>query len=143
MTREEQIKQNAKAYAIENYGEYDEHDYTDHSGSNMCHAVSEKAYIAGAHSRDKEIEELKKQRDNFKDRLLDALEKRDQLRNPWISVNELPEEDQDNKGYSVNVIGLFSDGRISHCFCSLDEDIWFFEGITIDRPTHWMPMPKV
>jgi len=57
---DEQIKQNALAYAIENYGEYDEHDYTDHSGSNMCHAVSEKAYIAGAHSRDEEIEKLMK-----------------------------------------------------------------------------------
>ena len=45
---DEQIKRNALAYATENYGEYDEHDYTDHSGSNMCHAVSEKAFIAGA-----------------------------------------------------------------------------------------------
>lgn len=45
---DEQIKRNALVYATENYGEYDEHDYTDHSGSNMCHAVSEKAFIAGA-----------------------------------------------------------------------------------------------
>ena len=58
---EEQIKQNAEAYATKNYGEYDEHDYTDHSGSNMCHAVSEKAFIAGAHSRDEEIKELKEE----------------------------------------------------------------------------------
>lgn len=72
---EEQIKQNALAYAIENYGEYDEHDYTDHSGSNMCHAVSEKAFIAGAHSRDEEMK---------------------QLRNPWISVKDrLPETGED------------------------------------------------
>ena len=57
---DEEIKQNAKTYAIEKYGEYDEHDYTDRSGRNLCNAVSEKAFIAGAHSRDKEIEELKK-----------------------------------------------------------------------------------
>ena len=56
---DEQIKQEAELYATENYGEYDEHDYTDHSGSNMCHAASEKAFIAGAHSRDEEISSLK------------------------------------------------------------------------------------
>lgn len=66
---EEQIKQNALAYATENYGEYNEHDYTDHSGSNMCHAVSEKAFIAGA----KCVVEHHK--------------------SPWINVNEkLPEK---------------------------------------------------
>ena len=57
---EEQIRQNALIYATENYGEYDEYDYTDHSGSNMCHTVAEKAFIAGAHSRDEEVELLKK-----------------------------------------------------------------------------------
>ena len=57
---DEEIKQNALAYAIEKYGEYDEHDYTDRFGRNLCNAVSEKAFIAGAHSRDKEIEELKR-----------------------------------------------------------------------------------
>ena len=37
---DEEIKQNALAYAIEKYGEYDEHDYTDRSGRNLCNAVS-------------------------------------------------------------------------------------------------------
>ena len=68
---EEQIKQNALAYAIENYGEYDEHDYTDHSGSNMCHAISEKAFIAGAHSRDEEIKELKEKVKTLRDMIDD------------------------------------------------------------------------
>lgn len=63
---------------------------------------------------------------------------------PWISVLErMPAEDQDNKGYSVEVIGLFPDGSVSKCFCSIEEDIWFFEGLTCDKPTHWMPMPKL
>lgn len=53
---EEIIKQRAEKYATEHY---DEHDYTDHSGCNMCHAVSEKAYIAGAQSMLPEIDELK------------------------------------------------------------------------------------
>ena len=64
---EEQIRQNALIYATENYGEYDEYDYTDHSGSNMCHAVSEKAFIAGTHSRDEEIGEHMKRIDELED----------------------------------------------------------------------------
>ena len=39
MTKE-QIKQNTLTYATDNYGGHDEHDYTDCSCRNMCHAVS-------------------------------------------------------------------------------------------------------
>ena len=61
--------------------------------------------------------------------------------NPWIGIEErTPEEDPDDKGYSVEVIGLFPDGRVSKCFCSIEEGIWFIEGLTCDKPTHWMPM---
>lgn len=71
--------------------------------------------------------------------LLDAISRN----HPWINVlDNLPEEDPDGKGYSVEVIGLFPDGQVSKCFCSIEEDIWFFEGIPCDKPTHWMPMPK-
>ena len=68
---DEQIKQNAEQYATENYGEYDEHDYVDHSGSNMCHAVSEKAFIAGAHSRDEEIRKYQNKIHELQLKLLD------------------------------------------------------------------------
>lgn len=148
---EEQIKQNAEAYAIENYGEYDEHDYTDHSGSNMCHVVSEKAFIAGAHSRDEEIKELK-ERLKFADESIADADKwiakykleLYKLRNPWIRVNDkLPEEDPDDKGYSVEVLGLFPDGNTSKCFCSIEEGIWLIEGLTCDKPTHWTPIPQL
>ena len=63
----------------------------------------------------------------------------------WISVEErLPKEDKDNKGYSVEVIGLFLDGDVGKCYCGIEEGIWFFvDGWTCDRPTHWMPMPKL
>ncbi|MBR7154325.1 MAG: DUF551 domain-containing protein [Paludibacteraceae bacterium] len=75
-----------------------------------------------------------------RDELIDAICKN----HPLISVNDkLPEEDPDDKGYSVEVIGLFQDGRVSKCFCSINEDIWFIEGLTCDKPTHWMPIPKV
>jgi len=75
-----------------------------------------------------------------RDELIDAICKN----HPWISVNErTPEEDPDDKGYSVEVIGLFKDGRVSKCYCSIEEGIWFIEGLTCDKPTHWMPMFKV
>lgn len=81
---------------------------------------------------------------------IEYVESRDELiyaicrNNPWINVLErLPEEDPDDNGYSVEVIGLFPDGRVSKCFCSIEEDIWFIEGLTCDKPTHWMPMPQV
>ena len=56
---QEQIKQNALKYATDNYGGHDEHDYTDSSECNLCNAVSEKVFITGVHSRDKEMKELK------------------------------------------------------------------------------------
>ena len=75
-----------------------------------------------------------------RDELIDAICKN----HPWINVlDNLPEEDPDDKGYSVEVIGLFPDGRVSKCFCSMEEGIWFIEGLTCDKPTHWMPLPKV
>lgn len=75
-----------------------------------------------------------------RDELIDAIGKN----HPWINaLDNLPEEDPDNKGYSVNVIGMFPDGRVSHCFCSIEEDVWFIKGLTCDRPTHWMPIPEL
>jgi hypothetical protein len=99
---EEQIRQNALAYA------------DSHRGAIIYASDSPfmyDAFIAGAHSRNKEIEELKciineqdgiicsldcedrvsiiKQRDKL-------IEENEQLRNPWISVtDELPIEGQD------------------------------------------------
>lgn len=92
-----------------------------------------------------EIERLKSKlqaADDLNALLTAELEK---AKSPWISVEDrLPkEEDPDDKGYSVSVIGLFSDGSVSKCFCSLEEGIWFIEGLTCDPPTHWMPIPEL
>lgn len=134
---EEQIKQNAEAYAeehavrIDGGGWEEEYDYKE----------QEAAYIAGAHSRDEEIEKLKRL---YEEALHKYYESECKLRNPWISVEErLPEEDIDNNGYSVKVIGMFANGGISDCFCSLDENIWFIDGLTCDKPTHWMQIPNL
>ena len=52
---EEQIKQNSEEYSKKHYGI----PFEDNSSMNV--EISEESYIAGAHSRDEEIEELKKQ----------------------------------------------------------------------------------
>lgn len=140
---EKQIKQNAEEYATSQYGEYDEHDYTDHSGRNMCHAVSEKAFIAGAHSRDKEIKELKqklheeKDFGDFKDTQINSL--KDQLRNPWISVNDrLPEEGKDVFVRKTCTNGIFHlTGKV------LNGGKWYCYGFGWQDSgviTHWMPI---
>jgi len=133
---DEQIKQNAEVYVTKVTESLIE--------KRPAYIRAYNAYISGAHSRDDEVEMLKNQIEELSEQLKMNAENIQKLRNPWISVGDrLPEEDPDDKGYSVEVIGLFPDGCVSKCFCSLDEDIWFIEGILIDRPTHWMPIPKV
>jgi hypothetical protein len=144
---DEQIKQNALAYATENYGEYDEHDYTDHSGSNMCHAVSEKAYIAGYHSRDEEIEKIKEGKCSLRRSLhrrisalvkeIDGLEDElKQLRNPWISVEErLPEEHS-------RVLIMFCNGTVTYNDYIGVGDINYMKAHS-EIITHWMPIPQL
>ena len=127
---DEQIKQNAEQYALKKTL----------ISIDSFHGMAE-SYLDGAHSRDEEIEQLRK---SYHDMFITLAHKVEQLRNPWISVEErLPKEDPEDKGYSVEVIGLFSYGSISKCFCSIDEGMWFAEGITCDRPTYWMPIPEL
>ena len=76
--------------------------------------------------------------------LQDLQKELDSLRRPWVrTLYKLPEENPNEKGYSVEVIGLFPDGSVSKCSYSIEEGIWFIEGLTCDKPTHWMPMPEV
>jgi hypothetical protein len=143
---EEQIKQNAEKYA-------------DVFGRHMVDYYGVKdAFIEGAHSRDEEIKELKEEIESLQEQYntcFDGFTKRGtkmgelmkenvKLRNPWISVEDrLPMENPNNKGYSVEVIGLFSDDCICKCDCSIEEGIWFIGIITSDPPTHWMPIPQL
>lgn len=162
---DEQIKQNAKKYAIENYGEYDEHDYTDHSGSNMCNAVSEKAFIAGAHSRDEKIQELKEEIESLKEqynscfegfskrgtKLIELMKENVKLSNPWISVEErFPEEDKDEKDWSVEVYVRNEYGGTTAACYNYKRKEWHLtygslEGDSLIHTdiTHWMPIPEL
>lgn len=121
-------------------------------------------YIAGAHSRDEEIKELKhiineqdgvicsldcedrmsiiKQRDKF-------IEENKQLRNPWVSVEDrLPEKGADNISIPVAAItnkGYWFKGQYDYdnkdWFFSEDPDHLDFE--TDEFVTNWMLMPEL
>lgn len=122
---DEQIKQKAEEYA-------DSMKYTN-GEPEWC--ADRDAFIAGAHSRDKEIKEL---------------------RNPWISVNDrLPDDDQvvlahheiiidgggeHKEGGNVIVqryVGKWTTDRIEQQRMGK----WLFD--IADRVTHWMPIPKL
>lgn len=139
---EEQIKHNALAYAIENYGEYDEHDHTDHSGRNMCHAVSEKAFIAGAHSRDEEVNQLENALRNVNEYCHQLRNKVYELRHQWISAEyRLPDEGKDvfvRKACTngiFHLVGKVLNGGKWYCYGFG----WQDNGVI----THWMPIPQI
>lgn len=147
---EEQIKQNAEAYAeqhavrIDGGGYEEEYDYKE----------QENAYIAGAHSRDEEIEELKKKLEDItklKNCFASSLDIYDRdnkelqdelklLRDPWISVEDrLPEK---SVGYfSPWVLCRYKRGsRICYHVGMYDYE---FDDWSIANVTHWMPIPEL
>lgn len=63
--------------------------------------------------------------------------------NQWVKTSLfIPEEDEFDKGYSKRVLGLFNDGSFCKCFCSIEEKIWFIDGIVCDEPVLWTYLPK-
>lgn len=118
---EEQIKQNAEVYAEERCIRYNEQ-----------YGACYDAYIAGAHSRNEEIEQLCK---DYHDMFLIFANKIEQLRKPWTNVVErLPEEGQDVLICNLN-------GRITRKDYISKGDINYIK----EHPevyTSWMPTPK-
>ena len=137
---DEQIKKNAEDWAKPLIGEED----GGYNENDVSLSLMKNAFIAGAHSRDIEVMNLEHLLKVERNSVKVLVEANNKLRNPWISVEErIPEEDPNDKGYSVEVIGIFPCGNVSDCFCSIEEDIWFTKGLTCDRPTHWMPIPEL
>lgn len=146
MTNEE-IKQNALIYATDNYGEYNEHDYTDHYHNNLCNAVSENAFIAGAHNCDWEIEMLQNQIEELSEQLKMNAENIQKLRKPWISVEDrLPHDGDYDKENIYCFLVRQKCGFIYNC--AFDREEWITvapdgEEWGVDGVTHWMPIQKV
>lgn len=123
------------------------------------------AYIAGAHSRDEEIEELHQEVNELSQAYYGKCAEVDQLRNPWISVEErLPEVDptQHTTKKHLSVAVLCWDANIpcdslgqqySPSVCKYDYErkdwlhveLGYYEnevGIGL-QITHWMTIPQV
>lgn len=117
---EEMIKQNAEAHASYFYPR-----------NSTVWQDRYHAYIAGAHSRDKEIDNLS----NAVENMSNAIE---HLSHPWKSVDEgwLPEINQ-------RLLVMYADGTVNfgyyengsfHDYRLRDDELWF-------RVTHWMQIP--
>jgi hypothetical protein len=121
--------------------------------------ITEKAFIAGAHSRDEEISELNArivklmcERDSAKSEMEYIIE---QSRNQWISVKDrLPEDNQyvfikfgkDNITHLSAVFLKVKNDDEDGLFCPIElcgSLITWKRDHAIENVTHWMPIPKV
>ena len=149
---DEQIKQNAEQYAEEHMvrtdggGWEEEYDYEEQKA----------AYIAGAHSRNDEIEHkntaIKELGKVCGDLLVENLNlKTDlyKLQNPWISVKDrLPEEEVNN--ISIPVAAITNEGYWFKGQYDYDNKEWFFsedpDHLDFEAGefvTYWMPIPEL
>lgn len=87
---DEQIRQNADAYAGQFLEPYDE-EYAP-----IKYVTAQMAHIAGAHSRDEEIGRMNTTIRLYANQIAQLRKEIEQLRNPWISVEDrLPETGAD------------------------------------------------
>ena len=146
MTREEQIRQNAKEYAKKHY----DTPFEDDSSMNVI--VSEESYIAGAHSRDEEIKELRKHdalENKMRVDLINECEQLkqelDQLRNQWISVEDrLPDKAIGKSERSKYVLCRHKNGNYYVAYWHVGLEYWYSIPYRIDKSniTHWMPISE-
>lgn len=148
---DEQIKQNAEEYAK------DEKQYYLEIG---CYDLICESFIAGAHSRDEEIEGMKgliKEEAKIRYSLIQKNEElQARLNNPnnlWISVNEqLPTEREEGR-FNFKSKPVFAkvqrtDGTIYHlvtCYYfdnnEEPQDGWLLDTSNGDKITQWMKIP--
>lgn len=147
---EEQIKQNAEEYA-------NTHKYTLDELNNSILTVDEivrLAYIAGAHSRDEEVNQLENALRNVNEYCHQLRNKVYELRNPWISVEDrLPEKTRNLSPFPdeynemvVLVINKQSGKRLAYRdYKGVWRDDYTCEIVNQNyaKITHWMPIPEL
>ena len=140
---EQQIKQNAEQYALKKTL----------VSTDSFHGMVED-YIAGAHSRDEEIERIKNEATAIMDEACALTIELNKLRNPWISVEErLPEKYLDCDGVehdcSDRVIVKLKDETCAHLAeYYYDTNEWLSLEVCsstdyYENVTHWMPIPDI
>jgi hypothetical protein len=150
---EEQIKQIAEAYAdsmIEIRGELE-----------WC--ATRDDFIAGAHSRDEEIEELELSLEAAADVVKILTKQSNELRNPWISVEKRLPAPRKDTCFSENCLVLYKDQEIGISYITEayydfgykgnggwvltfnDNEHFFYSDYQENGciVTHWMPIPEL
>lgn len=131
---EEQIKKDAERYASVYYHPYD-------SENNPQYLiVSEDSFIAGAHSRDEEIEQLRKALSSAQQAMAELAEI---ARNPWIT-----DRDPEIKGSRSDAVLLLIDGmfyKVSRLERRKDgsEFWWGVDVMNGEEVDAWMPIPEL
>lgn len=121
---EEQIKQNAEAYANKSRQYYLEVG---------CYEWICDAHEAGAHSLDEEIEQLKTAISSAQKAMAELAE---MVRNPWSSIEKHP--DDVTKDYLLE----YEDG--SHIVAIWDSGMWMSKNLhPLKEPIRWMPIPQI
>ena len=134
---EQEIEQRAEQYAENEWGHL--------NNTDDWISVCIDGYIAGAHSRDKEIEKLRKELDltckgrkYYEDKYYnregyyhDLCEKQ---RNPWISIKEKPKK---TDTYFVRT----KEGCVDMAFYCKETDEWYDGKITDGTPILYMKIP--
>lgn len=145
---EEQIKQNAEAYALKKTL----------TSTDSFHGMVEH-YSAGAHSRDEEIEsknntikELGQQCGKQLLEILDLKNELDRLRNPWINASkQLPPEDKEGSNLSIDCLVMAGDGNSFFyviAWYDYSGKYWYekydFDQTHLDgnKVYYWMELPK-
>ena len=120
---DEQIKQSSEAYCDEYFSPLDV------DGGQYA----EEDFIAGYHSRNEEIEQLKKAIYSAQKAMAELAEI---ARNPWISVEKrLPDEHS-------RVLIMFCNGTVTYNDYIGVEDINYMKAHS-KTITHWMPIPEL
>ena len=136
---EEQIKYNAEQYA-------NRYEIRGTSDGEFRYMDKKDAYIAGAHSRDEEInllrDALQSEQEQSQEHIIELQNELNLLRNPWISVEDmLPKE-----GQPLVVVNKSE----NHYYCYYNASIKEF--VTIDPDgnlwnvcdvSHWMLIPEL
>ena len=132
---DEQIKQNADAFAIK---VAESHIIE----KRPAYVAAFNAFISGAHSRDEEVNQLENALRNVNEHCHQLRNKVYELRNPWISVDDQMPKDHERiflrKKDNAKYYGWF-DERMQRFF-TIDPDCtkWTINGVT-----HWMKDPKI
>lgn len=139
----EQIKQRAEEYALKRTL----------VSTDSFHGMVEN-YLAGAHSRDEEINELEKKVSALETVIVtaratistqEAIIK--DIRNPWkdASVEKPPYDPDCDDETSVYVIVRQEQGNVLEAYYDYDNNDWRDRehNWRLQDPTHWMPIPEL